>query len=188
MARSAVFIDGGYLNALLREEFNTAKIDYQALVRVLVEPSELLRAYYYHCAPYQSSPPTEEERKRFSQMDSFFNYLRRLSRFEVRQGKLSRYYDEDGKPVYKQKGVDVLLGIELALLAAKRRIEYAVLLTGDNDLIPAVQTARDEGVVVHLYHGLQYGRALWDICDDRTQIDEQLISSVLFKDDHTGSP
>ena len=38
--------------------------------------------------PYQSCPPTEDERRRFSSMDKFVYTLKKLPRFEVKLGKV----------------------------------------------------------------------------------------------------
>ena len=65
MGVTAAFLDGGYLDKVLRFVHPTARIDFQKLVRLMADPDELLRAYYYHCLPYQSNPPTDEERARF---------------------------------------------------------------------------------------------------------------------------
>src|SRR5579872_3235338 len=54
MSRIAVFIDGAYLEFLLRQEFGAPRIDFELLVRRIVGTRELLRAYYYDCLP---SPP-----------------------------------------------------------------------------------------------------------------------------------
>ena len=89
MDRSAVFIDGAYLVQVLRKHGEPA-VDFLKLSEKLCEDSERLRTYYYNCMPYQSDPPTPEERVRFSRMDKFLFTIRRLPRFEVRLGKLSR--------------------------------------------------------------------------------------------------
>ena len=69
--RVAVFIDGAYLDNVLRYEFNNARIDYQILSRELVGDSDLLRTYYYNCPAYQGNPPTEEERERYASQRRF---------------------------------------------------------------------------------------------------------------------
>lgn len=56
MGVSAVFIDGGYIDKVLQFEHAGVRIDYSKLVRQMVQPDELLRAYYYHCLPYQGNP------------------------------------------------------------------------------------------------------------------------------------
>ena len=86
MARLAIFIDGGYVDALAEDEFDI-RVDYKKLSEAIVrevasrtpESVDLLRTYYYHCLPYQSNPPTAEEAARFSRTRSFFDALARLS-------------------------------------------------------------------------------------------------------------
>ncbi len=81
--RVAVFIDGAYLQYVLKDEFHDARIDYQKLVSEIVGDGELLRAYYYNCPTYQGNPPTEEERSRYAAQRRFFTALERLPRFAV---------------------------------------------------------------------------------------------------------
>jgi uncharacterized LabA/DUF88 family protein len=64
-----------------------------------------------------------------------------------------RGLDADGNPIYAQKRVDIMLGVDLVLLAAKSRIHKAALFTGDSDFIPAIKAAKNEGVNIHLFHG-----------------------------------
>lgn len=70
-------------------------------------------------------------------------------------------------------------------LAATRQIQKAILVAGDSDLLPAVEATKQLGVVVSLWHG-PYGdgrantvhRELWEACDDRAEITQNLIDSV----------
>lgn len=88
--RAAVFLDGGYLDYVL-DMFSRARIDYGALAEKMAAPNhEILRTYYYHCLPYQGNPATEEDRQRFSSAQKFFDRLRSLDLFEVREGKMAR--------------------------------------------------------------------------------------------------
>ena len=66
MGIAAVFIDGGYLDKILFHDHQNKRIDYGLLVNEMVAPDSLLRAYYYHCLPYQGNPPTNEERDRYA--------------------------------------------------------------------------------------------------------------------------
>src|SRR3989338_2656975 len=84
MGRSAVFIDGAYIEFLIREEFAEMRVDFARLSQRLAGTKELLRTYYYHCLPYQGANPTEEETKRYMNKLRFFRTLDRLPRFEVR--------------------------------------------------------------------------------------------------------
>lgn len=195
MARLAVFIDGGYLDALARDEFSVW-VDYRKFVeqiRLTVasktpSPVDLLRTYYYHCLPYQSSPPTEEEARRYGSKHRLFAALRRLDRFTVREGRLAfRGLDAQGKPIFQQKGVDLLLGLDFALLSGKRQITHAAVVSGDSDLVPAFEVARQEGISVWLFHGPQsskltgtstYAEQLWLAGDERIELDQAFMDRV----------
>ena len=151
MGRCAVFIDGGYLAKYLKQ-LGEPRVDLYKLALKLARGNEVVRTYYYNCMPYQSSPPTEDERRRMSRMRRFVHSLQQNPRFEVRLGRLKKTYDVDGREVFVQKGVDVLLAVDLVRMSSTRQIEYAYLLTGDSDLVPAIQAAKEQGVVVALYY------------------------------------
>lgn len=181
MDRVAIFIDGACFAYVLRDEFGEPKIDFNLLAQSLAGSMTLLRTYYYHCLPYQSDPPTTDEATRFGKMQAFVNQLNRLPRFDVRLGKLAfRGLRQDGSPILTQKRVDIMLGVDLVLLAAKGQISNAILVAGDSDFLPAVEVARNEGVVLHLYHGTRHPphRELWDACDERTAITQDLIDNI----------
>lgn len=50
----------------------------------------------------------------------------------------------------EQKGVDVRIGLDIATLAYKKRVDRIVLITGDADFVPAAKLARREGLDVVL--------------------------------------
>lgn len=182
MGRVAIFIDGGYLDYVLRHEFGNARIDYEKFAAWMAGPNELLRTYYYHCLPFQSNPPTDDERRRFSQAQSFFSRLCRIPRFHVREGKLAfRGRDAStGQLIFEQKRVDLMLGLDMALLAAKHQVSDVVLFSGDSDLLPAVEAVKAEGVLFRLYHGtVQRPHAdLYAAADERTALSSDVVQSI----------
>ena len=97
----AVFLDGGYLDKVMALDHGNARLDYAKLAAEMAAPDELLRCYYYHCAPYQSNPPTEEEKQRYAgRKQRFFRALSYLERFEVRLGRLAfRGIDTNGQKI-----------------------------------------------------------------------------------------
>jgi uncharacterized LabA/DUF88 family protein len=180
--RIAIFIDGGYFEKILKNEFGEVTIDFKKLVEVLVEGRELLRVYYYNWLPYQSNIPTPEESERFSKKEKFFSYLRKLPRFSVRLGKLAfRGTDGEGNKIFEQKGIDTLLSIDMVNLAATRQVSDIVLLAGDSDYVPAVEVTKTHGVGVILYHSQKrdsYHIDLWQICDERYPIIQATINKI----------
>jgi len=194
MARLAIFMDGGYIDALAEFEFGI-RVDYRRLSSAIVdevarktpEPVDLLRTYYYHCLPYQSTPPSSEEMARFSRMRAFLNALRRLERFTIREGRLAfRGTDNLGHPIFQQKRTDLLLGLDFALLSGKRQITHAAIVTGDSDLLPAMEAAQQEGIATWLVHGPRvdskgdstYAEELWEAADERMELTFDLMSSI----------
>ena len=177
MGTVAVFIDAGYPEKVLLNEFPGERVSYEKLARVASVGHDLLRTYYYNCPVYQSATPTEEEKRRSSEQHKFFSQLEKLPRFEIRLGKLARRVDH-GKVLFQQKRVDILMAVDIVLLAVKNRISHATVITGDSDIIPAITIARNEGVVVHILHGATCHNELWSACDDRTQFDAKLIDAI----------
>jgi len=179
--RVAIFIDAAYFLNVLKEQFAGAKVDYLALSRKLAADSEILRTYYYDCPVYQSNPPTEDERRRYSAQRKFFDALERLPRYAVRLGRLARRGpDSTGTYRFEQKRVDILLGVDLVLLAAKQTIQEAIIVAGDSDFIPAISAAKGEGVLIRLYHGNTFHSDLWQEADERVPISQEFIDSVLM--------
>ena len=184
MGTVAVFIDAGYLDKVLHYDHENARIDLSKLAREMAEPDQLLRAYYYNCLPYQGNPPTDEEKSRYASMHRFIIALRNLPRFEVRLGRLAyRGDDSEGNPIFVQKRVDCMVGVDIALLAGKRTITNVLLFSGDSDLIPAVEAAKPEGVLVSLWHGsysvtCKPSRELVEACDERHELDADIVERI----------
>lgn len=177
MERAAVFIDGGYFDNVLLT-FGKLRIDYHKFTESICGDCERFRTYYYHAMPYQSPYPSPEESRRYSSMHKFVTTLQRLPRFIVRLGKVVKY--GDGEP--HQKQVDTLFAIDLVKLSAKNHIQKAIIIAGDADHIPAVEAAKEEGVICELYYlskdlkgNYTVSRDLYDICDDRFQITKELL-------------
>ena len=192
MYRLAIFIDGGYVDALTREL--GIRIDYAKFVKeinlaVSTKTSnalDLLRTYYYDCLPYQSDAPTDDEARRFSGKRKFFSALSQIERFQVRQGRLAhRGFDQNNRPIFQQKRTDLLLGLDFALLSSKSRITHAALIAGDSDFLPAVEVAKQEGIEVWLFHGSKnqegkstYARELWNAADVRFELNQQFMKRI----------
>lgn len=148
MSRVAILIDGAYLDAAQRRgPERSLRTDLEKLSGTMAGERERLRTYYYHCPPHQSDPPSEQERRRYASMRRFLATVDRLPRFEVRLGKLERRGD-----AFEQKRVDILMAVDLVRMSWDHHIDTAALVTGDSDLVPAVQAAKDAGVVVQLWY------------------------------------
>lgn len=185
MGICAAFLDGGYLEKVIQHDHDRASIDYEKLVAAMTGNEHLLRAYYYNCLPFQGEHPTQEERDRYSGKRRFYDALERLPRFDVKLGRLTLLgYSDEGRPIVQQKRVDIMLATDMVNLAIKGRVNSISLFTGDSDLIPAVEHAKNEGVRITLWHGslsndsTAPSRDLYKLADERVHLSGQTVNEI----------
>lgn len=58
--------------------------------------------------------------------------------------------DDDFRPTFRQKAVDMRIGLDIASITLKRQANIIVLVAGDSDFVPAAKLARREGVKIVL--------------------------------------
>ena len=192
MEKCAIFIDGGYIDALTKK-WNYFPLDYLKFSNELCKiiKANLLRVYYYNCLPiirkmYEvtcykckkefeihfepedkwkiycetclkekkmpvmrpkyTQKQTEEDEKRYKQKKKFYNKLKKHPRFEVNYGRLQIIGGE-----FKQKGVDVLMSLDIVDKCFENQIQHAIIVAGDSDFIPAIRRAKNYGAIVHLF-------------------------------------
>lgn len=178
--KAVVFIDGGYVSKMLNKHYSNTKIDFLKFSDALCGDCERFRTYYYTCPPYQSNPPTESERERKARFDKFLNTLKSFPRFEIRTGVLQKTKNPE-RP-YIQKGVDVLLSIDLTEMSAKGVIDRAIIVSADSDFDPAIKKAKDNYVLVTLASFYQHkSHVLYASCDERISIDEDFIKNIALE-------
>lgn len=151
MDRCAVFVDAGYLfesakTLLLAGHPGAAlRANQTTLVKEIAELAAdqthlpLLRIYWYDAAPHRNPRPDQRE------LASLDDIKLRLGNLRERPG---------GKKV--QKGVDAELHADMTGLARNRGAVDFVLLSGDEDLLRAVDEVQSFGVRVHLW-GVEAG-------------------------------
>lgn len=164
------------MNQILKN-MGSRKINYLTLSDELSARDDRLRTYYYTCMPFQSNPPTSEESQRYSKVDNFIHQLRGLPRFEVKLGRLQRI--TNGTQIkFTQKGVDMMLGVDLVKMSMGKQIDRAVVITADSDFVYAVQAVKDAGVLTTLYYSqlLPVNQSLLDVFDESQIIDQDLLN------------
>jgi len=69
--------------------------------------------------------------------------------------------------------------LDLVRLSASRQIQRAVLLAKDSDFVPAIDIAKDEGVIVQLYYSNpRPNMKLLDSCDETIRIDQAMMNQI----------
>ncbi len=187
MERSAVLIDLGFFAKILKYCFDEPRIDFERFSDIVTEGTERFRTYVYDCLPYRDEHPSAEQQARYENHQRFLNAIRRLNRFDVRLGRLA-YDSTTGE--YVQKRVDVLMSVDLVRMSWSQQIRTAVLVTGDSDLVPAVQAAKYAGVVTILYYASCYDEderirtrahdELLTACDESHLVTREIIEQSMF--------
>src|SRR5947207_682766 len=142
LSRYAIMIDVGYIYASTGELLFSAsyrheyRVDAADLIRALTREAgekirgELLRVYWYDAA--RDRVPTFDQR-----------VIAQMPLVKLRLGNLNARG--------QQKGVDAQIRADMEALARHRAITDAVLVAGDEDMVPAVEAAQAFGVRVHLW-------------------------------------
>jgi len=152
--RAAIFIDGAYILSQFKQ--HDVHPDYAGLEDYFLKPLrktaslDMLRCYFYYCAPWMSPEPTENEKRRMKEHEYFMREIKNLPRWAVRLGKLQKRRDGN-RDYYEQKRVDVLLSVDMVRHSAAGHIQHAILIAGDSDFIPAVEAAQESGATVSLW-------------------------------------
>src|SRR5216684_9165049 len=142
LSRYAIMIDVGYIYASAGELLFSAasrreyRVDADKLIQALTRHAEdqirgeLLRVYWYDAA--RDRVPTIDQR-----------VVAQMAWVKLRLGNLNARG--------QQKGVDANIRADMEALARHRAITDAVLIAGDEDMVPAVEAAQAFGVRVHLW-------------------------------------
>lgn len=149
-----VFIDASFLSKLSKY-FGGGKYlvyDLSEFSKKLCEKQKLSckKIFYYTAPPYQSGKSTVEEEKRKDGYDRFVNKLGKKD-IVVREGRCQRL-KIDGKFEYRQKGVDILMAMDLMEVLLKHsEVKKIILIASDSDFVPIINSLREEGVKTILY-------------------------------------
>jgi uncharacterized LabA/DUF88 family protein len=142
LARYSIMVDVGYIYAAAGELlFATSsrrdfRVDADKLIQALTRHAdgqvrgELLRVYWYDAA--RDRVPTIDQR-----------VIAQMAWVKLRLGNLNARG--------QQKGVDAQIRADMEALARHRAITDALLIAGDEDMVPAVEAAQAYGVRVHLW-------------------------------------
>jgi uncharacterized LabA/DUF88 family protein len=171
-----VFIDGDYFDGILRNEFESKRIDFLTFSQIIIpEGSQRFRTYYYKSIPFLPPDASVEERGRYEGVEKFLQSLRHLPRFKVRTGELSRTMEGQ----FKRKGVNVSMAIDVTRLSTERMVDQVFMVCADPDLLPLLKGIRDMGILVRLYHGDNIPERMLAEADESVQMDDELIRRSL---------
>ena len=122
------------------------------------EGEEIYRVFFYVSEPvkkarWKSDTFSIDQNQRYKRLydvaTTFLKTLRTKDLISIRRGKLEfRGYKANGKPLFTQKQVDMLIGIDIAHLSYLKLVDRVIVCSLDKDLVPALKLARINGLQV----------------------------------------
>ena len=147
---ATLMIDGGNFYHKLRSLHLSHLLDfnYAAFAAFLAEDATLVESRYYIGA-IRDTKDTKSQQLHQDQQRLLSN-LKRYG-FAYSLGYLLK--DQNG--VYKEKGVDVQMAVDIVRAAYEQTCDRILLISSDTDLIPAIEIARSKGVEI-VYVGFKH--------------------------------
>lgn len=159
MEKTIVFIDEGFLDKLsfFLGNQKRLKFDKHNFAKTISQKENLFceHLFYYTAPPFQGTPPTNDERKRKIGYDRFIESLSRNKKITIREGRCQKTFDKNGNAIFKQKGVDTLITIDLGHLKDDfPEIKTIILVSSDTDFCPAIKDIKERNkieVILYTY-------------------------------------
>ena len=132
----AVYIDGSnFYNYLKDKEIDFpkgVKFDFKNFVDYLIEGRECVSKRYY-TGVFRNIDGTKKSEKLVKGQQKFFTNIKNDG-FTVKRGRIMPI-----KGMYKEKGTDVKIAVDLVVGAVDNHYDTAILVSSDTDLIPAIR-------------------------------------------------
>lgn len=155
MNETLVFVDNGFFKLVKKnfDEKRGAKSRLLTIFRNICsnENLQLKHLFFYTAPPYQSMYPNKTEvslKRGYDTLRKLFSYKKWIT---LREGRCQRL-KIDGVYRYNQKGVDILLTIDLMRFdRVFKNIHTIILIACDSDFVPVIEKLKEEGIQVILY-------------------------------------
>jgi len=151
-SNTVVFVDNAYLIRLKKYLFKE-KLKYHLglFIDSIAQKYGLIveKIFLYDAPPYQGECPSIHENEMKEKYDKFISLFKKEG-ITVREGRTQRLKIGNNF-IYRQKGVDMLLGIDMiAVIKDYPHVKTVILLTGDSDFVPVVAKLNKYNVKVFL--------------------------------------
>ncbi len=156
------------------------RVDFQIrrFCEQLVGSQELTNIHYY-IGKLKRKRGNEKSETMYAKQQQLIGQLQ-YQNVQIGFGHLISYPDG----VYHEKGVDVLIAVEMIRFALEEKFDIAYLISSDNDLVPAVQEVQRIGKkVVYVGSSIRQGQSfgLASICDKTILLQEKDIEPFIPK-------
>ena len=155
MEDALIFVDDGFFKLVKKyfEEKSKKKKRFLQTFRNICKKGNLnlKHLFIYSAPPYQSENPFDKENKLKKDYDKIKKMLKNKKWITLREGRCQRL-KIDGEYKFFQKGVDILLAVDLMRFQKEfSNVNKIILILCDSDFVPAINQLKKEGIEVILY-------------------------------------
>lgn len=140
--RVSIYFDGSnFYHKLKSKEIsikNTSRFDYAKFAKWLAKEREIVSIRYY-VGVVKDKTTDKKVQKLIKEQQKLFSYLRQ-SGLVVKEGYLVK-----SGGFFHEKGVDVKIAVDLLVGSYEDFYDSAILVSSDNDLIPAINKIKSSG-------------------------------------------
>lgn len=189
MSQTILFIDGENFmfklehvlkrNHVKVQEFDMSPVRFDSLFATVLETHSINRKIFYIARLHVHKDEEEKSNELITLQKKLIDTLASQG-FEivvagnVRAQKIRM--EKETKTVFREKGVDVQIAVDIVSQSADHKIHTAVLCSSDSDLQPAVREAQSRGVqVVYLGFQMQPNKGLTHTADETILIKNEDI-------------
>lgn len=180
--------------AIKKIEFNNDPIQVINFIKCFIDDQQerIYRIFFYLAEPYgltqQKPDGTKVDFSKTPVYSLAMNLIKNIGQQDltaIRRGRLSfrgwrpnRYNRSVQEPIFIQKQVDMLMGLDIAHLSYNRLIDRILLFSYDTDIQPALKAARKNGIQIVMPHCPDINSNPADLLIEHSDFKR----SVLYKD------
>lgn len=170
MARVMIFIDGSnFYNGMIA---NCGKVnfDFYKFASKLSDGRNFIRTYYYNV-----TLPKQYDETKCKKQQKFFSYMSDVPYLTLKYGRL-----EQRSAGFIEKGVDIMIAVDMLTLGYQNTYDTAILVSGDGDFVSAVVGVQNLGKhVENAYFKRGQSQNLKKTCDKFTLLDKNYLESCI---------
>lgn len=167
MSQTILFIDGENFifkieevlknKGIEKNQLEIASLNFTELFKKPLKNIKILRKIFY-AAKLHSHPETKEKSEKLIKIQRKLrnNLINQNFKFVIAGNVRAQeiHINKKSKIIFREKGVDVKIAVDLVSFAADKKIKTAILCSSDSDLQPAIKELRRRNVEV-VYLGFE---------------------------------
>ena len=166
--RVSIFIDGSNLYHSLKSY--GIKIKFENLINKLETKREIVDIFYYTALLDKNF-----DESKYKEHKKFLDKIKEIPKFNVVICNLRKITLEDGSVRFEIKGDDVYLATDLIKGAYEDLYDIAIIVSGDEDFIPAIKLAQKNGKkVINAFFPKSSSYLLRNCCNDSINLKRTL--------------